>query len=557
MQDLIQSAIDHHKSGSLVKAERIYGHILQDDPKDAYVYYLLGAARYQMKRWDSAIEVLQKSLELHPDYPSALCCLGHTQRALCRFDEAATSYLRATNLQPTHLEAWVGLAKVHLKRSDYDAALEAAEAAGKISADDPGALIATGEIHGEKGDPDKALHYYNRCLEIAPHQPYCHIHLGKLYMEQEKFDWASDSFTRAIRLSNELMEPYMYLGDIYMRTKEYKKAEEHYRQAFHLDPGNPEISLRLGKFFELHNRTAEAFAFFDHCVKSNPQCVEAQWKTGNLLFTHPHTKGRAEPYFRKAVELDDQCFEGYCGLAELRFQTNNHYAYCEEAHKHFKPVTYVEIGVGRGQSMKCALPPTLCIGIDPAPEVMYSFNTYTRIFEMTSDAFFEKCDLISELGGRRVEMAFIDGLHQFEQVLKNFINIEKNASSDSLIFLYDCLPLDDITSSRERKTKFWTGDSWKVIPCLRRYRPDLKIISMPIYPAGLAVVTNLDPDSGVLKEMFDQATREFIPLNFSDVRDVENVFNIVEDDWPSICNRIEQIRPAASPYPFAKGGAAQ
>jgi Methyltransferase domain len=41
-------------------------------------------------------------------------------------------------------------------------------------------------------------------------------------------------------------------------------------------------------------------------------------------------------------------------------------------------------------------------------------------------------------------MAFIDGLHHFEQVLRDFINVEKRATSEGLIVIHDCIPFDEV-----------------------------------------------------------------------------------------------------------------
>ena len=58
---------------------------------------------------------------------------------------------------------------------------------------------------------------------------------------------------------------------------------------------------------------------------------------------------------------------------------------------------------------------------------------------MTSDEFFAEHDLRELLGGP-VELAFIDGLHLFEQVLRDFVNLERCSTAHTVIILHDCLP---------------------------------------------------------------------------------------------------------------------
>jgi hypothetical protein len=116
-----------------------------------------------------------------------------------------------------------------------------------------------------------------------------------------------------------------------------------------------------------------------------------------------------------------------------------------------------------------------------------------------------------------VDLAFIDGLHLFEQVLRDFINLERFCAPESVILMHDCLPRDRETSTRDRRTVFWTGDIWKIVPCLTRYRPDLLVHTLDVPPTGLAIVTNLDPQSRVLPDLYDKLCEEFIPLDYDDL----------------------------------------
>ena len=82
---------------------------------------------------------------------------------------------------------------------------------------------------------------------------------------------------------------------------------------------------------------------------------------------------------------------------------------------------------------------------------------------------------MSELGGKTVDLAFIDGMHQFEFALRDFINVEKLCSPDSVILIHDVYPIDATSAARERISWFWSGDIWRLILMLKKYRPDLTV----------------------------------------------------------------------------------
>jgi hypothetical protein len=97
------------------------------------------------------------------------------------------------------------------------------------------------------------------------------------------------------------------------------------------------------------------------------------------------------------------------------------------------------------------------------------------------------------LFGGPIELAFIDGLHRFEQVLRDFINVERHSTAGTVVLLHDCLPLDGETASREHTTDFYFGDVWKAALVLRRLRPALEMITVRTAPTGLCLGRGLDP----------------------------------------------------------------
>ena len=162
-------------------------------------------------------------------------------------------------------------------------------------------------------------------------------------------------------------------------------------------------------------------------------------------------------------------------------------------HKNFNPNTYLEIGVETGRSLMLANEDCLSIGVDPRPVLFFPLTNNTQVFNLTSDNFFET-EINKVLENKKIDFAFIDGMHNFEYALRDFINTEKHANPNSIIAIHDILPMDELTSRRIRETGFWTGDIYKLVLILKEYRPDLKIYNSDIPPAGLAIVTNLDPN---------------------------------------------------------------
>jgi hypothetical protein len=200
-----------------------------------------------------------------------------------------------------------------------------------------------------------------------------------------------------------------------------------------------------------------------------------------------------------------------------------------------RPRTYVEIGVRFGTSLQFALPGTTCVGIDPAAELRYPVPRHAEVFNMKSDDFFATHDLREVLGGRPVDVAFIDGMHWFEYALRDFANVEAACSRGSVVFIHDCYPIDAESAARERSTKLWSGDVWKTILALRELRPDLDVITLDAKPTGRAMVTRLDPESTVLLDTIDATIDRYMDVPFDAIADEKaNLLNRESADWASV-----------------------
>jgi Methyltransferase domain len=182
-------------------------------------------------------------------------------------------------------------------------------------------------------------------------------------------------------------------------------------------------------------------------------------------------------------------------------------------HGVLRPTNYLEIGVHKGVSLRQALPETRCIGVDPKPSIEGEIPNAT-IYELTSDEFFARYDLRDLLGGP-VVLAFIDGLHLFEQVLRDFINVERHSAAGTVILLHDCLPLDEVTANRERATYFYCGDVWKAALALRRRRPDLEMGTVRTAPTGLTLVRGLDAGNWRFEEELPEIVETYRELDFA------------------------------------------
>jgi hypothetical protein len=211
-------------------------------------------------------------------------------------------------------------------------------------------------------------------------------------------------------------------------------------------------------------------------------------------------------------------------------------ALLERLHERLCPRTYVEIGVRTGHTLGRARSGTRLIGIDPNPDLPDpAIEEAFKLFRLTSDDFFARHDLRTELGGLSVDLAFIDGMHLFEFALRDFMNLERHATEQSVIAVHDVYPQGAEYATRERTTLAWSGDVWKLVPCLREHRPDLTIGTVDVMPTGVALISGLDPRSTVLSERYDEIEEQYIGMDYAALGDSrDEQLGRIDHDWAQI-----------------------
>jgi hypothetical protein len=147
-----------------------------------------------------------------------------------------------------------------------------------------------------------------------------------------------------------------------------------------------------------------------------------------------------------------------------------------------------------------------------------------HFFQTTPDDFFSHYSLNTFLPGG-VDLAFLDGLHHFEALLRDFMNTERQCHDRSVVLLHDCLPLNERMAERVFRydetehgstRQHWTGDVWKLLPIFRKLRPELRVVVFDCGPTGLVACTGLDPYSSVLRDDYQKIVDEYSPLTLGD-----------------------------------------
>jgi SAM-dependent methyltransferase len=197
---------------------------------------------------------------------------------------------------------------------------------------------------------------------------------------------------------------------------------------------------------------------------------------------------------------------------------------------------YLEIGVSHGVAFQ-RITADEKIAVDPAFKLSASSRRLadakaraTHYFETTSDAFFANETAFLEQHG--IDVALIDGLHTYRQVLRDVENTLRYLRDDGVIVLHDCNPAHpsracpatsyaDFRAQHHWWNTEWSGDVWKAIVHLRSTRHDLRVAVLKC-DCGVGVVRK-----GVPESRLSYSAAQIEALNYADLAaDRERLLNL-------------------------------
>jgi len=176
--------------------------------------------------------------------------------------------------------------------------------------------------------------------------------------------------------------------------------------------------------------------------------------------------------------------------------------------------TYLEIGVDTGGSF-IPIKAKRKWGVDPSYKLtnrrLITYAVFSilhirveRLFRMTSDEFFVKNK--KRLTSYGIDVCLVDGLHTYQQALKDVLNALKYLKPKGVILLHDCNPTTELMARPAAGIEIlirqgilgwnapWSGDVWKALVHLRTLGSDVDAFALDC-DTGIGVVTKRQPSS--------------------------------------------------------------
>jgi len=278
-----------------------YNVAMEFDPQNPHWPYLLASVRQEKGENKSVWRLLERAINLAPDYTPAVLKLADSYFKTGNAEKASVFYVRRLSLVPGDPYALLGLGRMALEGSKWEKAQAYLQRAIETDPNfgDAHRIMATVHEHfGRLKEMKLALDRAAQCPPFRPAPDPWIDALGDLCYEPEQLLVLGAKATTGLNLDAAI--------------------NKYYRRALEIDPKNSKIHLAMGKALFLTGQTKDARVFFQKTIEIDPKSDEAYFQLGVILQIERKLK-EAEQMFLKALELqpDNENVSNNLGVALL------------------------------------------------------------------------------------------------------------------------------------------------------------------------------------------------------------------------------------------------
>ncbi len=295
------------RMGNLREAERIYREVLAKSPRDVDALRLLAGIAMRAKQWGDAVVLLEKALEIAPDYYRGWMDLGLAHHEMESTEKAIAAYSRATQLDPSKSQSYTAAGKANAMIGRHDEATRLFTQALDRDATDADAMAGMGHVLKTVGRQDEAISSYRECIRHNPNHGEAYWSLANL--KTFRFDATEvvemESRVDSEKLDEEARANFQFaLGKAYEDSGDYDRAFEFYEQ------GNENRRARENydpvqtidshdDFIEVFNSSLLAERAGVGCDSNAPIFIVGLPRSGStlieqILASHPEVEGTHE-----------------------------------------------------------------------------------------------------------------------------------------------------------------------------------------------------------------------------------------------------------------------
>jgi predicted TPR repeat methyltransferase len=389
LNNMLDCALAAHQSGKFNEARIQYEKLLDYDPENPDVLYLLGGIYYQNNNPKLAAELISQAIQSAPDRDYFYTHLGLALNSLGNFEDAMDAFQTALAINAENSETYNTMGKVYKARGKTSEAIDAFRKAVEL---DPGYIDACHNLGGElikQNQPEEAVSVFKRLLDHKPDMVETLNRLGKALLFLGRIPEAIKTFKKCNQADPENVQAYQNLGAALELAGNQDEASDAFQKAIFFAPDSAEAHHRFGNYLLARKKMAEAIVEFEKAIKKRPEFSEAYNSLGIALKSEGRLEEAIEAY-KKSIKMNPKHPQTFNNLAvALNAKGNNQEAF--EAYRTAislepnNPYVFQNIGI-------------LLKNQGKLQEALMAFQQAVTLFPEYADAYHNIGSILLEMG---------------------------------------------------------------------------------------------------------------------------------------------------------------
>ncbi|MCO5589853.1 hypothetical protein L7F22_043822 [Adiantum nelumboides] len=215
---------------------------------------------------------------------------------------------KSTSIRPDYVQSWVKKASVHMELSDKEEALRDFEKAIEANASDPDIYYHRGQVHFILGDYDAAIKDYKKSTELDDTFIFSQVQHAVAQYKLGKVPLSTRAFESLLKKFSGASEAYNYYGELLLDQQKYEEALEKFDEAIRIESQKerssnvlPMINKALA-LFQWKQQMAEAEDLCRQALDKDPDCDVAVATLAQLSLQQGKIKDAID-FFERSAEI--------------------------------------------------------------------------------------------------------------------------------------------------------------------------------------------------------------------------------------------------------------
>jgi tetratricopeptide (TPR) repeat protein/ADP-heptose:LPS heptosyltransferase len=258
---LCEAGLHHFRAGRHLDAQLCCRQALEINPDHADTLHLMGLLSLHARQYDHAVEWISRAIRLDPR-PDYLVSLGSTLLQQGRYEEALKVFEKAIQLSPDNAELWRQRGDILVQLQRHDQALPSYQHVLTLNPDHPEALYKSGVLLGQFERYGEAIAYLDRSDRALPnHAPTLEARAKVLYNLKRPEECLTEG-KRAYRLDPGNADTCDTIAGALRLLGRHEEALEWFDRALDIAPNSTEIiNNKIILLYYLH-RFDDIFALY-------------------------------------------------------------------------------------------------------------------------------------------------------------------------------------------------------------------------------------------------------------------------------------------------------